>query len=174
MFYLVLHQQIYRCLCSMLMMNLASLARTVAACWAPFLVEQNCKNNAVTKAYNNDHDCVVFFKNLTTFVRKKQYNISFSPHHKGWLLVRICLYNVSHLVVERQVKLEFCLVLTAGETQNHLPQLDWSVALIHVQLCGWSTLIRQPVCYLKTCNQVPWFTDANHRFTKNIYYITTT
>lgn len=31
----------YLCLCSMLMMNRASLASTVADCWTPFLVEQN-------------------------------------------------------------------------------------------------------------------------------------
>lgn len=87
--------------------------------------------------------------------RKKEHIVwpHFHTHHQCRLLVGVRLYDVGHLVVERQVKLELCLVWTARESQHHLPQLHWTVALIHVQVCGWTALIRQPVCYLTTGRQ---------------------
>lgn len=74
-------------------------------------------------------------------------------HHQCRFLLGVRLYDVDHLVVERQVELELCLVWAAGESQHHLPQLHRTVALVHVQICGWTTLIRQPVCYLTTGRQ---------------------
>lgn len=41
-------EETYLCLCSMLMMNFVSLARTAADCWAPFLVEQNYRKKEIS------------------------------------------------------------------------------------------------------------------------------
>lgn len=65
-------------------------------------------------------------------------------HHKRWLLVRIRLNNVGHFVVQGQVEFELCLIGGAGKAQHHFPQLNWPVALIHLQTGCRPLMVRQP------------------------------
>lgn len=71
-----------------------------------------------------------------------------NTYHQGRFLLRICLDDVGHLVIKRQVKLELWLVWAAWESQHNLPKLNWTMAFIHIQKCGRPSLIWQPVCYL--------------------------
>lgn len=108
------------CLCSMLMMNRASLARTAADCWVPFLVEQNYKTQFSDNEAKNPKNLHL----LSCSERKHKQHavwIHFTTHHKCRLLLSVRLYDVGYLVVKCQIKLELSLIWTTGESQHHLP-----------------------------------------------------
>lgn len=95
------------------------------------------------------HNLMPSFNDIWKRSRKKfKERTGIITHNKSRLLVRVSLYDVDHLVVEWQIKLELSLVWAAGESQHNLSQLHGTVAVVHFQICSWTTLITQPVCYL--------------------------